>query len=193
MKKTIALDLDSVLADIMPPLIDFHNKYYGRKNVLEDHIEYDLSKIWKCTKKEVFKRVYKYYFSNEFLKIKPVAGSKEAVNYLAKRFKLVVITSRPHVTTKRSDAWVNKNFPGLISDVIHTNQFTKDAEKKITKSQVCKRIGADTIIEDALHFANECAKNNITVYLFDQPWNRKSALHKNIIRFHLWSDIKKYL
>ena len=193
MKKMLALDLDSVLADIMNPLIEFHNKNYGTKNALKEHTNFDLTVTWSCSKEEVLKRVYEFYFSDEFLRLKPLKGAQNAAKYLAKKYKLAVITSRPHIVTERTDNWVNEHFSDLISDIVHTNQFSADHEVKITKSKVCKRIGADTIIEDAIHFATECAENGIKVYLIDQPWNKEVSLHKNITRFHSWSDIKSFL
>jgi hypothetical protein len=39
--------------------------------------------------------------------------------------------------------------------------------KKKTKSEVCKEIGANILIDDALSNANDCADNGIHVILFD--------------------------
>lgn len=189
----IALDLDSVLADIVPSMFVFHNKHYGTKNKLSDHMDYALSKTWGCSPEEVVERVYHFYKSPEFHKIKTVSGAEKAVDYLARKYELVIITSRPHITDKSTKLWLDKHFPGKINSIHHTNQFSRAGSPSRKKSQVCRQLGATVIIEDAIEYALDCHNENIKVYLKEMPWNKDRRLPEGITKFSQWREIKKYL
>lgn len=191
--KKIGLDLDSVLAEIVGPLNKFHNKHYKTNYSFENYSDYRLYKIWKCLPEESMKRVYDFYNSPDFDYIEMVAGAKEAVDYLSGKYELVVITSRPNFTEKRTDQWVKRNFPGKISMIYHTNQFSSPKEKKKLKSEICIDLNIKTLVDDNLDFALDCALKDIKVFLMDNPWNQQKKLHKNIKRVKSWSEATKYL
>ena len=45
------------------------------------------------------------------------------------------------------------------------------------------------MIEDAIHHAEDIARNNVKVYLLDKPWNRNFKTIRNIKRKGTWSEI----
>jgi len=68
------------------------------------------------------------------------------------------------------------------------------SQKKIKKkSEICKELRIDFLVEDSLEYARECAKNGTKVFLFNAPWNQTDNLPDNIIRINSWNKIIKYL
>ena len=191
--KKIGLDLDSVLAEIMSPLNNYHNRIYKTNHQINHYTTFDLSIVWNCTKEQAMDRVYEFYYSSDFDLIIPVDGAFDAINKLVKNYELIVITSRPHITQKKTDQWIKKYFSNNISKIIHTNQFSKHDQKKKLKSQVARELDISIFVEDNIEYANDCAINSIQTYLIDMPWNQSKDLNSNIIRVNSWNEIVKHL
>ena len=68
----------------------------------------------------------------------------------------------------------------------------KPYRDKKSKAQVCKSLGVDVFIEDALEHALPLANNGIPVLLFDRPWNRGQE-PANTTRVFSWSGILRSL
>lgn len=193
MKKTIGVDLDSVLAEI--DIATWHNSAYGSKKPIEEYRTYDLTVNWGCSPDDVRKRVHEFYESEIFARTLPVSGSVEGVSYLSQKYDLVVITSRPQSIEHMTLGWLSKFFKNAFKEVVHTNHMSRTAGDRFRhKSDVCKEHSITTMIDDAVHFAEDCAHNDISVFLLEQPWNKKARkLHPRITRIKNWQEIKKYL
>ncbi|PIS15814.1 hypothetical protein COT62_01675 [Candidatus Roizmanbacteria bacterium CG09_land_8_20_14_0_10_41_9] len=190
----IGFDLDSVLADFTTPLIEYHNRYYRTNFHLNDHINHNLAGVWNCTPKQAVDRTYRFLRSSYMDRMKPVSGAVEAIDYLRKKYRMVIITSRPHFSDKITKQWVEHYFPDKFQAIHHTNQFSHDYEVKIRKSAVCRKLGVKVFFEDHLDFAFDCAAENIKVFLLTMPWNKKTEKPlKNITRINSWKEIEKYL
>jgi len=185
----IGIDLDSVVANIMTPLIDFHNKNYRTNLKLSDHTTFLIEKIWRCSEEEAINRIFKFYQSGFMDKIKPMPGSVDGIEYLSKIHELHIITSRPYITDKDTNHWVNKYFPNNFKTINHTNQGGKKGSHKIYKSEVVKMLGISLFIEDHLDFAYDCASLDIKILLMNMPWNQTKKLPENIIRVYSWKEI----
>ena len=61
----------------------------------------------------------------------------------------------------------------------------------MSKSDMCKSIGAELLIDDNLHYANDCATSGINAILFGKyAWNKyEDDLHENIHHVHHWDDV----
>ena len=186
----IGVDIDGVLANLIVPFLKFHNRKYKTSDIPANHISNDLTIIWKCSKEEAHRRVFEFYMSSDFEKIKPVEGAVEGINRLGKKHKLHAITARPPIMQRKTDLWINQYFHKKFEIIHHTNLFSLEGAKK-NKSQVCQELGIKTIIEDDLNYALDCANLDINVYLLDSPWNKTKKLPKNIIRVFGWRDITK--
>ncbi len=187
----IGIDLDNILAEIISPLTEFHNKTYNTSYSFPDYKQYELDITWNCTEKESIERVFAFYKSPFFSRIKPVTGSREVIDYLSQKYDLCIITSRPHIVEKETTRWINKYFPKKFKGIYHTNQFSKLGSVRKQKSEVCKAIGASILIEDCLEFALESASHGITTYLIDKPWNQSKTLPQNVTRVFGWEDLEK--
>lgn len=185
----IGIDMDSVLAEIMQPMVDFHNERYHTHLTLADHTDYDLSKVWKCDPAEVLPRIYEYYESSFFDGVLPVTGADKGIAYLAAKYDLYLITSRPHLVEDKTNRWIGRYFPGKFRKLLHTNQVSHAHEKRKKKSEVCREEGIGVMIDDAIDYAVDCAQAGIQVYLFSANWNRKYPAHKNIRKVGGWDEI----
>ncbi|MBI4973967.1 hypothetical protein HZC27_05130 [Candidatus Roizmanbacteria bacterium] len=186
----IGVDMDSVLADIIPPLDLFHNATYKTSISNSSHGDYDLSKIWNCSGEEVIKRIYEFYESPYFDKIVPMKGAKRNIDILSKSHTLILITSRPNIIEHKSHQWLDIFFKGKFSKVIHTNQTSHKHEIRRRKSEICIEEGINIMIEDHLEYALDCANEGIKVLLLPMPWNKNESItHPNIKRVTSWSEI----
>lgn len=189
----IGVDLDSVLADILPPLVDFHNESYGSSLSLEDHIHYDLSKIWSCSSEEVIERLFAFYASSHMNRIQPIDGAKEGITYLSMHHELILVTSRPHHIESQTEEWLRLHFPGFFQHIHHSNQVSRKGSVHRKKSEICREMGVESMIEDCLDYAIDISSAHIPVYLLDNRWNQCKKLPKNVVRIFSWQEIKNYL
>ncbi len=189
----IGIDIDSVIAEIIPPLFQFNNDVY-KTNLKKHHqITYDLSPRLKISPDLVIKRIYEFYDSKYFDLIKPVKGSKKGIRELSKRHRLSAITSRPHYIEQKTINWLETYFPKQFSSIYHTNQVSPPTAPKKKKSQVGKSLGIDLFIDDHLDFVFDVASLGIPILLFNQPWNQLQILPKGITRVYSWEEIIKLL
>ena len=56
-----------------------------------------------------------------------------------------------------------------------------------------KAAGCDIFVEDNLEECEVLADHCGTVYLMDQPWNRREPRKRNIIRIADWHDLKSQI
>lgn len=187
----IGVDIDAVLANLLAPLDEFHNKKYGTNVTARHHTTYDLGKVWSCSWDESINRMYEFYFSEEFHEIKHISGSKKGIKTLAAHHDLFVITSRPYEIEDRSNRWIYKHFANKFKETFHTNQMTNKKEQSSKKkSDICIEQNITVLIEDYLGHANDCAEKGIKVILLSAPWNKaEKNLHPNITRVSSWKQI----
>jgi uncharacterized HAD superfamily protein len=192
-KNKIAIDLDSVIADLMEQVVPFHNERYHTSLTLEDYTDYALTSLWNCSQEEKILRIFEFYESPYMDKVQPMPGSNKALHHLSKNNDLFVVTSRPYSIENKTIEWLNTYFPDIFKSIHHTNQFLGATEKHVKKSAVCKEIQADIMIEDNVDFATDCVESGITTYLINQPWNKNQTVDSKIVRVNGWSEIVKYI
>ena len=187
--------MDSVIADIFTEMNQFHNDTYHTSLKPQDYTDYDLSLFWNCTDDEVFRRIFLFYESPYFARVKPIDGAQEALKVLSATHELHLITSRPFEIEQQSRTWLTTYFPGIFSQVHHTNQVSRNrtgASHK--KSAICKHIGAQLMIDDHIDYVLDCAENGVQALLFPAPWNTKfQTTHKNIRKTKGWEEVLTWL
>jgi uncharacterized HAD superfamily protein len=188
----IGVDIDDVLADLASCLVKFHNEHFGTFLTKEDHSNYDLSKIWGCSKSESMERMMKFFESEQFENVLPLSGAFEGVKALKEMGnRLFIITSRPHALKEKTIKWINTHFEGYFDEIYFTGHPA--TQGAIKKANLCKELGVEIMLEDCLEVAFECLEKNISVILFDSPWNRCVNLPEGIIRVSSWSEILRAL
>jgi len=187
----IGIDVDEVLADLMNPLVRFHNENY-ETNLSRKHFKtFNLWETWGGTEEDAKQKVYDFFQSGYFRNIKPVENSQESINILSKKNNLVIVTSRPDYIKEKTLSWIKENFQDCFLDVYFTSEWSNNG--KTRKTDICKKINTNFMIEDDLNKSIEIAKIGINVLLFDCPWNKSPNLPKNITRIYNWNEILQIL
>lgn len=189
----IGVDIDSVLADIVRPLLWYHNKKYHTKTKYQELVTHGLAKYWNCTEEQTTKRIIEFYHTDHFDKLKPIFGSKKAIGKLKEKHSLSAVTARPDIIEHKSLTWLNNHYPNSFKAVYHTNIMLDYYNPKNKKSDFIKKYKIDILIDDNLNFASECAARGIPVLLFDSPWNQVKKLPENIKRVYSWKHIVEIL
>lgn len=191
----IGVDMDSVIAEIIVPIDLFHNRQYKTNLSYDDHIVYDLRSLWQCNNEQVYERIFEFYHSPEFTKVKPIVGSQEGVKKLSKLHNLHLITSRPHDIEQKTKQWLNTFFPHQFASITHTNQVSKKGGgTSVKKSVIAKQLKIEVMIDDHLTYALDCADNEIKTFLFEAPWNKDYIpQHKFMAKVSGWNEILRLL
>jgi uncharacterized HAD superfamily protein len=190
-QKIVGFDLDDVLLDFNGTLLEWHNKKYGTKTLLKDLTVYGYEEIWQSPTEEVVRKVFEFYNSQEHAAARPMDGAIEGIQKIKKDNRLFIITSKPDTFREIMNAWIQKNFPNTFEEIYFTNQF-HGIGIQTTKIDLCKKLGIEIFIDDALHNAKNIAENGIPVLLLDSPWNQATT-ETPITRVHSWNEIVQKL
>lgn len=91
--KTIAIDIDNVLADSAESFVRISNELFDDHITVADFNE-DWQKMWGVGHEEAERRgevLREHEYQKGYL---PIAGAAQAIDELGKRYKLVLVTSR---------------------------------------------------------------------------------------------------
>jgi 5'(3')-deoxyribonucleotidase len=158
--KTVAIDVDSVLADVMLVWIDEYNRRKNTSLTKEDITRWDIPTILPVTPDEVYQ-----YFSHVWKKRwQEIPPTEHDIGSVTKRlhkkgYRISIITKRERPTVAYVAKWLDSH--RVYSDDL---LFVYDAVPKASYP-------FDVLIDDA-------PKNLVDVVapksaiLFNQPWNR---------------------
>ena len=184
----IGIDLDEVLADFLPALIEYHNATYRTSLVIDQFRTYRFWETWGGTREGAIQKVYDFHSTIYFKNMKPVAGSQEAVNILKRNNDLIVVTSRTADVAEKTREWIAQHFPNIFSWIYFANHYSQNGSPR-TKKEICNSEDIDLLIEDSLEYALECLTPQRKVLLLDCPWNSGSELPRGICRVNSWTEI----
>lgn len=188
----IGIDIDGTVTEIIVPLVRFLHGRGIKVPSYEETVDYDLSKLWKCSSEEMVRRVFDFYNSAEFRILQPMAGVRDAFARLFPPHESYPITSRPDFVEPITRDFFNKHLGGRCKVIYHLGEFGGDGCGE-TKGSVAERLKLDLFVEDALHNAEEIASRGIPVLLMSQPWNIDRALSNRVMRVNSWDDVVKYV
>jgi uncharacterized HAD superfamily protein len=194
-KKTIAIDVDDVLASSAQGFVDFSNKQWGMSLTVEDYKEH-WGQMWQVDIHEYRRRASIVYDSKTVKTFQAHQDAKEVLQALKKRFRLVITTSRVKEIEKETAEWLDYHYNGLFSE-IHLGGFydkiTEDSHKP-TKAELCQRIGAHYLIDDHPKHCFATAEVGIPSLLFGEyPWSRNlGKLPNGVTRVMNWREVQEY-
>ncbi len=188
----IAIDIDDVLANFIPTLIQFHNTIYGTNYRLTDIDRYHLWEIWGGTREEAIDEVYTFYNTPEFKNLPVITGAQDGIGQLKEKHDLIAMTARPEEIRNKTEEWISMHFPGIFSELHIANRFSKSGPST-TKAELCEKHEVDMLIDDNLEYALECVTPQRKILLFNNPWNQHPELPIGITRVHSWEEIPKHI
>lgn len=192
--KTIAVDIDDVLASSAEDFVIFSNQRWGTHLTVADYNEH-WADMWQVSIDEVRKRTQEWYDAKLVAVYAPKDNAKSTLIKLAKRFKLVVATARAVELQKDTLDWIDKHYSNIFSEVHHAGIWDSITMGgyQATKTELCKQIGADYLVDDQLKHCLSANEAGIKTVLFgDYSWNRKDDLPKSIYRAMNWNEVLSY-
>lgn len=178
MNKRIALDLDSVLADVVVIWIDEYNKRKNTNLTKEFIKEWDIHTILPIEFIDVH-NLFNYVWENRWKDIPPIGNSlkQTILNFHNDDNKISILTRRDRKTVSFVAKWLD--YHEIYSDDL---LFIYDSTPK-------SYYPFDILVDDAPINLKDIEPPRMGI-VFDQPWNRH-FIHDNRIRSldELWNYI----
>lgn len=189
----IAVDIDDVLLDSFPTIVEFYRNNYDAGFTLDKAYQYEYLGFLGDTREEAEDKIARLNNSEYCTKAKPFKEAQEAISLLAKSNDIFALTSRPAYIKDVTELEIYKYFPE-IKKVIFNNDnldIRGTLTRQISKADICKRDGIHVLIDDLLRFTNNTHKD-LKVFLLDKPWNQGET-PDNVIRVSSWSEVLENL
>lgn len=166
----IGLDLDGVIANLVPDFCRIANGRYHTSISPSDITTWDISKCTALTTEQVVSIFTPGFFFN----LMPMPGAVTAVQMLfGQGWQIHLLTDRPQGCYPMTRQWLRE-----LCIPFHCLELVPAARK----SEYCKAHGVDCAVEDrpdtALALADVCKR----VYLIDAPYNRIKNAPANLHR-----------
>jgi 5'(3')-deoxyribonucleotidase len=196
-RKTIAVDIDDVLAAHADSFVAYSNKKWGTSLKPDDYDEH-WAEMWRIDDAESNRRREEIIKDKLFLTYPFFPDASPVLRQLSKSYKLVVLTSRHKGIIEDTAQWIGKEY-GDIFEEVHSAGIWDEVERPIaekvalTKGDIAKQIGADYLIDDQPKHCLAAAEAGLTALLFgDYRWNRDIKLPKNVYRAKTWQTVQEF-
>lgn len=189
-RKSIAVDLDDVLACTAEALIAFSNATYSTNFSIVDYDE-EWTRLWNIEQAEVEKRSLEFHVPQNVGAFEVKAKAKSAIRQLSQQYDLYIVTARSHRLINITREWIEQHFGKSFLDIHFVPIW--ELSNKITKTDICKQISATYLIDDLPGHCNIAAENGITAILFgDYSWNQHRKVADNVVRCVNWPAVLSY-
>ena len=199
MSKLIAVDLDDVVHNTVEDILKYHNTTYGTQVTLDQYYGATTrpAETWSAKDDETaIRQVQSYVYTEQYLQSKPDLITKEVLNGLALKHRLIIVTGRADFVIEPTKVWIEKNLPNVFADIIHTNFYRSAVDAKVAKKvDICRSLGVDVLIDDHLEHVLTTASGGIDCILFgNYVWNQidDTTLPANVRRCLNWGDVYEY-
>jgi len=184
----IAVDVDDTMIDTIGSLILFHNDRYGTKLKQEDFYSCWYREVWGGSKEEEIKKLNDFYKSSYFDGIIPISDSQKILISLVKKdVEFQAVTGRVYDLIEKTRICIKRYYPSIFSGIYHTNSYGLTGVK-IKKSEVCKKLNVDLLIDDDMNHVIDCTNEGIPVLVFNKPWNQ-GTLPEKALRMNSWEEL----
>ncbi len=189
-RQTIAVDIDDVLADHVAAFAAFSNANYGT-NISKHNYDDAWSKLWEVDRREIERRALEFHTAESIMQYELIEAAKESLEHLAHHYDLAVVSARPMHVKDASERWLAINFGNMFREV-HFLPYWEE-NNTLTKADLCKRAGADYLIDDIVKHCNIAAENGLQGLLFgDYSWNQADNIHSSVKRLANWKEVVEY-
>lgn len=197
-KRTIAIDIDDVIADSTDALRLIVNERTGLQLTHEHYMNVGgeywgyYERVWEAH--GVAGKVTFEDLSNEMAEdqshVEFVAGAQSAVRQLSEKFHIIFITARDKSWEGATRKWFNERFAS--DDIeLYFCESHKESKSK-TKGQLCKQFGAMWLIDDNVEHCKTAVQEDVQAILFGEyGWQRD--IPKTMKRCSDWPDVLRYL
>lgn len=195
-RKTIAIDIDDVLADNAGGFVQFSNERWGTHLTPEQYDEH-WAKIWQIDNQETERRATIFHESGVLKTYRHDDSALPVLRRLSQDFNLLVITSRRSQTKDDTRAWLHEHYPGVFTnETIHFAGIwdaVNDQSISLTKGELVDVLEADYLIDDQLKHCQSVAARGKQALLFGSyRWNQMSPLPEGVERVDDWLSVERY-
>ena len=194
MKKTIAIDIDEVLSASATGFMAFSNKRWGTNLSITDYHEHWAS-MWQVSEEEADRRLVTLNKELVIRSYEPFSDAFAVLSVLAKKYRLLIATSRNTLLSEDTTVWLDKHFKGIFENIHHSGIYdtTSEVRHLLTKAQLCADIGADYLIDDQLKHCFGASEIGVKALVFGAyAWNKADTLPANCTRCATWNDVLEY-
>jgi 5'(3')-deoxyribonucleotidase len=183
--RRLGFDLDNVIADMEPRLLEFAKTELGIELTEEQKKFFKWEEMPGMDPKVAKKIMNTATDPAFFMEVEPIEGAREALRLLKRKGRTIhIITARPQDTFMFTSKWLKKHN-------IWYNTLT--CSKMAMKPRMAAELKVQSFVDDrpeALeHFINFRQSGRfLKLGLMDCVWN-KDYRHDKVTRVHTWEDI----
>jgi hypothetical protein len=191
----IGYDVDETLIPFMPALLSFLTIEGFKVPPYEGTHSFDLWKPWDCSPEESFRRVWLFFNSHSFQSLEPFPEAFDVLSTLRANHSQIAITSRPGALESVTRLQLDRGLPQCLGSIHHTDQYRRSSSDPpiITKGGLCRSLGVDLFVDDALHHVQEIVSQGIPVLVPTRPWNTGHPLPKGAYRIKDLREVPDYV
>lgn len=176
----IGIDLDNTVLDATTAHLRIYNQVSGRSFTSEDVNDFYIYRLYGWGKAERDRIYYKHGHDIHW-DSRPYPQAVEIINSLYEEHIISIVTARPQLFRDVSIEWLKHH-----KIKFHNIDFVED------KLQKCMNSNIDVLIEDGPHYAEQFAKANKPIILYDQPYNG-SVLNPFVYRASNWLEVRDHI
>jgi len=176
MKPVLAVDFDDVVNNFNHAFLLYNQFTHGARQQYEDLRTYDYCIDYGIYEEEAHERIW-HFCHRLHHQVRPIEGVVTALRRLNDFYEIHMVTGRCESIAAVTHGWLKDNAPQVFFETHFTNSFaTKHPERRRSKVEVCREIGAVALVDDALHHVGEVAEQlQIPVFMPTRPWNKHTT------------------
>jgi FMN phosphatase YigB (HAD superfamily) len=196
-RKTIAFDIDDVLADSVERFRLFANEKLSAElervhyQVPGDYKGYfeDVLQSHGHSGESVVEEFYKLYELDQST-IPAITGAVHALSGLAEKFRLVAITSRWESHQAETEQWLHTHFGDVFDAVACINTFNTTN----TKGDTCNLLGAEYLVDDNFGHCMSALEYGVQPIFFgNYGWHYNvDKKHPGVVHCENWQQVEEY-
>ncbi len=180
--KKIGIDIDGVVADSQPVIIEKLNRHFGSNYTREDFINFKPREMFGLTR-DAFDRFIMARELEIILEVVPVPGAAETIRELGENHKIHLISARTPAYAGQTAEWLDRH--GIVYDGL-------SLLGQHDKRGACMDFCVDIFIEDNKKNALQISSCGVPVLLMDATYNR-GKLPGLVTRVRSWREIKEHI
>ncbi|HSX35850.1 MAG TPA: hypothetical protein VLH84_02850 [Patescibacteria group bacterium] len=190
-KPVIAIDIDDTISATTDGVVAHVAKTHGAVLAPGNISDFGYWNSYGISDDESIALVHGYQLAG-YPGLAVLPGAQGALQRIARRYRIVLVTSRGKQYLQSTERWINNNFPAIFDDLVFVgNKFV--SKKVRSKADVCKEYGAVLLIDDAPHYAQAAAEAGIEAWLFGgYHWHQTREI-PGVVRVADWAEVERRL
>jgi uncharacterized HAD superfamily protein len=196
MKPVMAIDIDDTLMAFTKLFIIFLNSKYKTNFQLKHVVFYDLTILYHVPYQELVNHLNEFMNTVEVIMARPFNNSKLVNAELSEIYDLHLVTARNIAFSNHTYSWISKHYSNIFSDIHFCNFYNSNnnLKTKITKADMCKKIGAIGLIDDSCSNIVDTYNAGLLSILYGKyPWHIELPNDVLCEKASNWLDIRDKL